>query len=177
MYAVAERNEIDHSIEIKILYLELFPKCASYIAKRGGNVEDAKDIFHDALILMIERKANDLILNEEAYIMTLVKNLWIKKIKKEQKDIYGGVEMVEALIPEDYFPNKKQLRLINFLTIAGRKCMDLLRSFYYEQKSIQQVAKEFNFSSLHSASAQKYKCIEKLRLVVKEKSIQYDDFE
>ena len=78
---------------------------------------------------------------------------------------------------DDFYANKKQLKLINFLSITGRKCMDLLRSFYFEDKSIQELAKEYKFASLHSASAQKYKCIAKLRSVVKEKSIHYDDLE
>ena len=179
MHAVAERKETSQSNDIRILYLELFPKCASYIALRGGNLEDAKDLFHDALILWMERRTavKDVIQNDEAYIMTLVKNLWFRKNKREENELKSAQNTSGPLMEDDFYANKKQLKLINFLSITGRKCMDLLRSFYFEDKSIQELAKEYKFASLHSASAQKYKCIEKLRSVVKEKSIHYDDLE
>ena len=176
MHAIAERKTEWIKKDISSVYLELFPKCALYIAKRNGNLEDAKDVFHDALIIFMEREkaAGEEIRDANAYIMTLVRNLWFRKMKGDKTE-HGPEDIY--LIPDDYFPDKKQLKLLSFLAIAGRKCMDLLRAIYYEENSIQDITAKFDFRNLHSASVQKYKCIQKLRTVIKEKSISYDDFE
>ena len=63
-----------------------------------------------------------------------------------------------------------------FLQTAGKKCMDLLRSFYYDHLPLQDAATLFGFSGVRSATVQKYKCLEKVRETVKEKALTYEDF-
>ncbi|HBW79381.1 MAG TPA: RNA polymerase subunit sigma-70, partial [Sphingobacterium sp.] len=67
-------------------------------------------------------------------------------------------------------------RLFRFLEIAGRKCLELLKSFYYDQMSLQEIADEYGYSGVRSATVQKFKCLEKVRESVKEKSLVYDDW-
>lgn len=164
--------------ELPGLYTELFPKCASFIAKRSGSLEDARDLFHDALILYLEKKSSGVreIKNGQAYIMTIFKNLYFSKIKKDQLNENAQEINPESII-DNFYPDKLHLKLYNSLQMAGRKCMDLLSSFYFEQKSIREIKDQFNFSSDHSVSAQKYKCVEKLRIAIKQKSLNYEDFE
>jgi len=52
----------------------------------------------------------------------------------------------------------------------------LLRAFYYDKLSMSKIANRFGFSSERSATVQKYKCLEKVRDLVKEKSLSYEDF-
>ncbi|WP_282636750.1 hypothetical protein [Sphingobacterium thalpophilum] len=54
--------------------------------------------------------------------------------------------------------------------------MSLLKSFYYDQMSLQEIADDFGFSGIRSATVQKYKCLEKIRETVKEKALLYEDF-
>ena len=54
--------------------------------------------------------------------------------------------------------------------------MDLLKAFYYDALKLHQIRKAFNYSSEHSVSVQKFKCLEKVRDVVKHKTLSYDDF-
>jgi hypothetical protein len=59
---------------------------------------------------------------------------------------------------------------------AGTKCLNLLRSFYFENVTLKEVAMKFGYGSEHSAAVQKYKCLEKIRESIKEKSMTYEDF-
>jgi predicted DNA-binding protein YlxM (UPF0122 family) len=54
--------------------------------------------------------------------------------------------------------------------------MELLRAFYYDKLSMRKIAGQFDFNSERSATVQKYKCLEKVRDIVKEKSLTYEDF-
>ena len=54
--------------------------------------------------------------------------------------------------------------------------MELLRSFYYDQQPLTDIAGKFGFSGVRSATVQKYKCLEKVRETIKERSLTYEDF-
>ncbi len=54
--------------------------------------------------------------------------------------------------------------------------MELLKSFYYDQLPLADAATLFGFSGVRSATVQKYKCLEKVRESIKEKSLIYEDF-
>ena len=54
--------------------------------------------------------------------------------------------------------------------------MELLKSFYYDELPLNDIAETYGFSGVRSATVQKYKCLEKVRETVKEKSLTYEDF-
>jgi RNA polymerase sigma factor (sigma-70 family) len=164
--------------EIEELYEQVFPAVAKFISSSGGSFEDAKDIFHDALVIFMDKKSHDMagaIQSDKAYILGISKHLWFRK---QNKDKYYSLSIIESEfeIPEDYFPTANSKRLLNFLKIVGKRCLDLLRAFYFQQKPVNEIANELDYSNEHSVSVQKYKCLEKVRNVVKEKSLAYDDF-
>ncbi|WP_028980314.1 RNA polymerase sigma factor [Sporocytophaga myxococcoides] len=158
------------------LYKKAFPAVARYISRKGGNYEEAKDIFQDALVIYYEKlisKSFSPINNEKAYILGIAKHLWIRKLGSNViNDTIESAES-EAVFAEEHLRTDK---LIYLLETAGKKCMDILRAFYYEKASITEIAQQFGYSGTRSATVQKYKCIEKIRETVKEKSLAYEDF-
>jgi len=54
--------------------------------------------------------------------------------------------------------------------------MRLLNAFYYEKLNMDEIAIRFGFSGKRSATVQKFKCLGKVRQVVRRKSLQYEDF-
>lgn len=160
-------------------YEKAFPLVAQFVSKRNGSLQDAKDIFHDALVIFIEKcETNSFILESapEAYVLGIAKHLWIKKFKKEVRVVSLDEKDAAIEIPSDYYPSVNTLELLRLLEMAGRKCLELLHSFYHEKVSINQIKNKFGFKSEHSASVQKYKCIEKVRETIKQKEISYENF-
>jgi hypothetical protein len=76
-------------------------------------------------------------------------------------------------IPADlYVPEEEKARsLRQHLQAAGKKCLQLLQAFYYEQRSMEEIARAFNYRTAHSATVQKYKCLEKVRETIKRSAI------
>lgn len=160
------------------LYMKMFPSVAQFIRKQNGSLEDAKDVFHDALIIFYEKKASnefEIELTDEAYVFGIVKHLWIRKVKDKQRILLSETECA-ITIPEEFETDMKPDSLLTFLKSAGQKCMTLLQAFYYERKSMDAIRNAFGFSSVRSATVQKYKCLEKVRDLVKNKSMNYEDF-
>jgi DNA-directed RNA polymerase specialized sigma24 family protein len=157
------------------LYKSAFPVVARYVSKMGGTFDEAKDIFQDALVIYYEKSVEcsfELKTNEKAYLLGISKHLWLKQHRDNSKltPIDGfDIENEECVQASDG-------KIISFLQTAGKKCLDLLRSFYYDGLQLADAAELFGFSGVRSATVQKYKCLEKVRETVKQKALTYEDF-
>jgi DNA-directed RNA polymerase specialized sigma24 family protein len=161
------------------IYEQSFPAVAGFVAHHGGSLEDAKDIFHDALVILYEKIVSEkesVTQSYDAYLVGIAKHLWIRKFKKSIRNIALSCDEQEIVIPEDYF-DKKDNQLLTLLELTGRKCLELLKAFYYDRMSLDDISLSFRFSGVRSATVQKFKCIEKLREKVKEKNMTYDDLD
>lgn len=160
------------------LYMTVFPDAARHVRKMGGSLEDAKDVFQEAIVVYYEKFITGSLriqVNEKAYLMGIVKHLWTERYHEAVRlsTLEYGVESMEVSeSSRDYIAD----RVLKFLTVAGGKCMNLLKAFYYDKLSMEEVARQFGYSSIRSSTVQKYKCLEKVREVVKEKSLTYESF-
>jgi DNA-directed RNA polymerase specialized sigma24 family protein len=173
------KNPQEREQAFEHLYEEVFPVVAGFVSKQGGSFQDAKDIFQDALVIFYEKSISGTLtvhLCDEAYLVGIAKHLWIRKFKSDFRLSSLDHLEKEITLPEDYFELEKENRLLHLLEVTGKKCLELLHSIYYTRQSMDEVSKAHGFSSAHSASAQKYKCIEKMKDTVKQKSLTYEDF-
>nr|WP_121271970.1 sigma-70 family RNA polymerase sigma factor [Pedobacter schmidteae] len=164
------------------LYQKVFPSVAKHIGRMGGSFEEARDIFQDALVIYYERLKGaklELRNSEEAYLFGIARHLWHKRYQQNSKQqsidqLSDAFEERTDLNDPDY-TEVSSSRLLKLLQSAGQKCMQLLSAFYYEKLDMDHLAQRFGFSGPRSATVQKFKCLEKVKETVKEKSIQYED--
>lgn len=159
------------------LYEEAFPAAAQFIKKMGGNLDDAKDIFQDTLIIYYEKtRHQDWVMpeNEKAYLLGIGRHLWYQKHRKDEKR-NQSVLLENIASNEENAPGVSQ-RVFDLIAKAGKKCLELLQSFYFEKKKMTEIAEHFRFSGERSATAQKYKCLEKVRTEIKRRSLNQEDF-
>jgi DNA-directed RNA polymerase specialized sigma24 family protein len=157
-------------------YEKAFPKVASFIKKRGGTFEAAKDIFQDALVIFYEKKVSEETANiqdDSQYIVGIARHLWFKKYHQD-KPLRSLNSLPDFQKEEDTLIVSE--RVLSFTEVAGKKCLELLKSFYYDKINMKEIANTFGFSGERSATTQKYKCIEKIRRVIKERSLTKEDF-
>ena len=151
---------------IRFLYQE-FPKIQQLVLKEGLTKEHAEEIFQNSLILFIEKVENPtFVLSSKAttYLYGLNRFLTKNEAKSARKTTH--VEWTEA---NDFdnkelnydFEKEARLNQLEFiLTQISDKCQKIFRLFYFEKKSMTDIAKTLNYSSTNSAKTQKYKCIE-----------------
>jgi len=75
------------SYAVKYLAKDYLPVIRYYISKNNGNEEDAKDIFQDALFIIIEKiHNNEFILQGtlSTYIFAICKNLWLMALDRQK---------------------------------------------------------------------------------------------
>ncbi len=176
---VAAISPVHREIFFEEIYESVFPAVAAFVNEMRGSYQDAKDIFQDALIIYFEKLSeNRLTVNvsPERYILGIAKHLWLRKFKADRKMITLDNFERALYIPEDFYPNVSASRILQFLEEAGSKCLELLRGFYFEKIPLKGIASRFGYNSEHSAAVQKYKCLEKIRESINERSITYEDF-
>lgn len=158
------------------LYRSVFPGVASFIRKRGGSLEEAKDVFQDALLIYYEKTRNPEFVAEkgdEAYLAGICKHLWYKT--HERKPPLVALDSPEDLSEAATTPAVSK-RLLLLIERSGKKCLDLLKAFYYDQLSMKELSDSFGYAGERSATVQKHKCLEKVRDEIKARTLNPDDF-
>jgi len=159
------------------LYKSAFPAVAKYVNKKAGTFDDAKDIFQDALIIYYEKAVSGTLVlhtNEQAYLLGISKHLWAKKFRENLKQTPLDDIELDFVNEDDLQPAAG--KLMHYLETAGQKCMEILKAFYYDNLPVNRITELFGYSGVRSATVQKYKCMEKVRETIKEKSLAYEDF-
>jgi RNA polymerase sigma factor (sigma-70 family) len=161
------------------LYSLAFPLVARFVAKMGGNFDDARDIFQDALVIFHEKHEDPrfhIRVPHQAYLLGIAKHLWIARFKEARAYVMLDETENTISIPDRFHPSVNELRVLKLLERSGQKCLSLLRAFYYEKLPVKQIARRLGYATEHSASVQKYKCIEKIRTTLKQHAVSYEDF-
>ena len=159
------------------LYKTAFPAVAKHVSKMGGSFDDAKDVFQDALVIWYEKKTDpsfEIQTNEHAYLLGIAKHLWAKKFRDNLH--YTPIDNYTGDVTDNEHTQLSSAAVMHYLETAGQRCMEILKAFYYDNLPVDTIAGLFGYSGVRSATVQKYKCMEKIRETVKEKSLAYEDF-
>ena len=170
------------------LYHIAFKYCASYVLRNGGVMEDAKDIFQEALLVFIEklRKEKDFVIEHDvkAYLYFIVRNLWLKRLRKEKKD---GLELVldeqeqdqdqielfdEIRVKEKNILEARHQQLSEQLKSLHPTCRELLNLTFYENEKDKGIALIMNYSHKFVRVKRK-RCIDELKKKMLSKNINY----
>ena len=165
---------------IKELY-NLYPKVKKGVLSNGGTEDDAREVFHDSLVLLIEKIEKpdfELTSKLSTFLYGINHFSWMNKLRKQQKSPETRWnDAIQVRAEEvDYDEEKDELlkSLAKVLDTVSEKCKKIITLFYYQKKKMTEIADELEFSSVNSAKTQKYKCMERAvklgRELVKEKS-------
>ncbi len=154
------------------MYAQNYQLVERFVLKNNGTVDDAKDIFQDIMLVLIEKIYADdfeLTASLSTYIFAIGKNLWLKKLRNisYQKLINLNdftttnlyVDVSSSIETEMTYREKLQ----TLMKKMSAHCYQLLRSMFYLDKKIEAIQNEYGYSSRHNAQNQKYKCLEQAK--------------
>lgn len=158
---------------IKKLY-GYFPVIKKHILKNSGSKQEAEDVFQDSLVILINRIRNgefELNSSINTYLFSVAKFQWLAELRKKNKmqeafiDFNEGAEEVDiqSHIEEDNRIKTAQ----HAVEQIGDKCKQLLELFYFNKKSMIEIAQQLGFKTEKVAKNQKYRCIEKVKEILR----------
>jgi len=156
---------------IETIYQHHYGMVKNLILNSGGTIDDAKDIFQEALIVLYEKtRSGDFELNclIKTYVYSVCRRLWLKRYHQSQK-LAPEVENLEDIVPVEEDLELHERRNNDFLLMEkamqnlGEPCKSLLESYYVHKRSMMQIAVDFGYTNADNAKNQKYKCLMRLK--------------
>ena len=154
------------------LYKNYFGMVSRFITNNNGTNHDAEDIFQDTMIALVAKlRQDDFILEAsvKTYIMAIAKNLWFKKLRTANReteftDMHDNKFYEEISIAIEYEKNYWD-KLQNYIHQITEHCKGLIHDMFFKNKPIEQIQKDYGYSTKHNAQNQKHKCVEQIRKV------------
>jgi len=165
------RESDNHVLEY--LYKEHRNMIRDLVFKNNGNADNADEILHEAIIVLWE-KAKDssfqLTCEVGTFIYSVSRNKWLKQLKQrsahvEFQDIHA--ERFDVEENEEEVLTEKQNLLKRMFEKLGEKCRMILTLFYFEKKSMEQIALQMGYTNADNAKNQKHKCTKRLQELVR----------
>ncbi|MBR4810302.1 MAG: sigma-70 family RNA polymerase sigma factor [Bacteroidaceae bacterium] len=124
-------------------------RVAYYMLESQADAEDAvQDLF---IKLWGNRDQLDTVLNFKAYCTTLMKNLCIDRLRKEQKvqSMEPGPDVAESrLVDEDYDAREKLERVLAAIERLPGRQRDVMKMYVLEEMSYEEIAEKTGMSNL-----------------------------
>ncbi|WP_298554859.1 sigma-70 family RNA polymerase sigma factor [uncultured Algibacter sp.] len=163
---------------LKHFYTTNYKKVEFLILKNSGSIEHAKDIYQEAFISVWTQIKNDKFIPKndtalQGYLYQIAKNKWMdvlrsKSFRNSKSLDYETLTFIKDETNNDedtdLKSNKLKLAMETFKNL-GQPCKQLLSIFYFEKKSLKEIASELKIEE-NTARNKKYRCMEKLRAMV-----------
>ena len=157
------------------LYKAYFGMVNRFVTNNSGRNADAEDVFQDTMVILIQKLRKDdfeLTASIKTYIMAISKNLWLKRLRHAHReteftDLHDNqfFEEINTAIEEEKSYKDKLQTLIHQVS---KHCQGLIHDMFFKEKSIEQIQKDYGYSTKHNAQNQKHKCVEQIRKVKKD---------
>lgn len=154
----------------------IFIKNSSYcirilISKYKCAREDAEDIYIDSILNFREKIISgkiETLTDERAYLLTTCKNMFLVKLKKEQR-INKAVMEINALNDPIHSDDGESNYKDEILKVTEEalltlpiNCQNLLKQFYFNKLSLEEIAKSMDLANANVAKVSKSRCFGKL---------------
>jgi len=157
------------------LYKEGYRHAEIFITKNSGTINDAEDVFQDALFTLIKNlRKSEFVLHVKpvSYILPVVKKMWLNQLRSLGKEptisiddgdrtIELAEEIEETNHEEHHYLFKKHFRTL------GKDCQKVLTAFI-EKKSMKEIAEMMGYTNVNYARLKKYRCTKELEQKIKE---------
>jgi len=155
----AKRLKNEETEAIQDLIINTQGKCFKYITRRGGTIEEAKDLMNEMMIRLIQKlRINNLqLININAYYTKMVKNAWLEQKRKNKQ----APQVLALDDPDQYLHIVRQMGyrpeegdLIDKRILAVREswqdikpdCRSLLHQYYVLEEKLIGIAEKMGYT-------------------------------
>lgn len=161
-----------HAASLKELY-KAFPSVSHFIQVNGGNLDDARDMFQESLLVFyrnVQKKEFTLTCSLNTYLFSIAKYLWKDELKKKNRNVsFEAKEHEFSADVQTYRQEEMRMKTIDkVLDQLGQKCTEILQLFYYKKRKMEEIAADLGYKNVDTVKTQKYKCLERAKLMANE---------
>lgn len=162
-------------VVLKYLYSDTLPRVRNHIVKNSGSIEEAEDIFQDAVLNIYQMVYNNKIphiANIGGFVFQSAKNAWINRAKRESRktelsDNHEFIDYSEDSL-STIIDSEKHNALASVFEQVGKVCQELMTLAIYQKLSMEEIARKMGLSNANAAKSQNYRCKQRLAELVEQ---------
>jgi RNA polymerase sigma factor (sigma-70 family) len=168
-------NDAEMEAGVKLLYRHYYGFLKTYVVSNNGSEQDAEDIFQEVIIAFVNSVRSNKFRGDSSiktFLFALNRNHWLNELKKnERKSIreenYGKQLEESEGVKLTWIENRQaQEELMRIMSDLGEACKKLLLLFYFENRSMIEIARSLNYENEQVARNKKFKCLKKMEQLV-----------
>ncbi len=137
----------------------------SYVKRNSGTEEEADELLQEAVVILWEKVRDGSFASQSkltTYIMGIVKNLWARRLARKRKETpisdefdppAEGESVLDLLIREEQMDAIREA-----MSRISALCRSILLMFYWEEKSMEEIASSLGLANADTAKSKKYQC-------------------
>ena len=165
----------------KTIYTVYFPIISKWIFSKGGTHEHAQDVFQDGLIVLYKKSKDPefcLTCKIGTYLFAICKRLWFKRFQQKSYQNELQVDFSEEEHPiahnlsseqsdaDAFWEQEQDYKILEeAMHKLGNPCVKVIKAYYIEKKSMQDITTAFQYANVDTAKVQKYKCLSRLKKI------------
>lgn len=162
----------DISGAVGALYRQYFFTVKKLIIAKGGNEQDSSDIFQESVLVLIELIKTGKFREEseiKTFLNSIAKNLWLRELRTRKRrndreiNYESGNDENEYDIHDHILDKETSLTLGELFELIGHRCKEILRGFYYDNMSMKELMKRFEYENEQVLRNKKSLCMKKIK--------------
>lgn len=138
--------------------------------KLGANADEIEDLLQEAIVLFWKNVTSGKYVQQakiSSYLFAIAKNKWKNEQRRKQRMKANGGEIGQSSHMHqeiEQLEQKKQLQ--HGLNKLGDPCKQLFLLFYWEERSIKEIAQIMGFANADVVKAKKYQCKKRFQKIL-----------
>lgn len=168
-----ERIRANERTVLGEIFLKYEKLVATFVKRHNGSADDAEDILQESIIVLWRQAIKpDFKLSSKlgTYLLAIAKNKWLAELRKRKRitDITETADFSDdnPSSLENILKGEKVKLIENALNQLQEICKEILLLFYFEERSMQEIAGILNFAGADVAKAKKYQCKKALEKIL-----------
>lgn len=158
---------------VEAIYKSHYNMVQSLILNNSGSADDAKDIFQETMIVLYEKVRMggfELNCQIKTYVYSVSRRLWLKRLQQMNRyapalqGLENSVSVEEEMERHEKINDEFQA-MEKAIGSLGEPCKSLLEAYYFQKKSMHEIAAGFGYTNADNAKNQKYKCLMRLKKI------------
>ena len=159
------------------LYKECRGAVHAHILRNNGSPDDAEDLLQEAIIILWERiRAGryEHTAKMETFVVAVAKNIWLRRLSHKRREQVEDQPVLEQMPDEGRTPidalmeEEQTSHLAASMLKLGEPCRTILLLYYYEDQSMEEIARTIGFANADTVKSKKYQCKKALQKILGE---------
>lgn len=162
---------------IQFLYTEFSNKVKAMIRNRGGNTEEAEDIFQEVILIFYQKVLENELTEENCniggFLMTVSQRMWYTKINRKSmmEKHHDHIRVGEKMTDDTYefiFSEERKDLMTKIFNLLDENCKKVIKYVIFDNLSMKEIAQKMKYTSEDVAKSTHYRCRQKLTKQLKE---------